>query len=1516
MITTSSLPSLPANHYIPVKQGDPGFEITATDANASDVMTWRLISSPGFKLVAGANQYSKFLLSDAGFVPKTTGSFSVTVGVSDGHNPEVTKVLSIPVVADSIPVLNSTPYTETVSGVNFFNTAKNKWDVTVPGTESPALRFPITDPATARQRFYPGGVSWVTLAPYAANYSVGETFTGPTAAEVGTYDNAFSNYSAYPAGFLGALTDEGKASYGWNARTLFNDSEGDKVLYRLQGGSVFVAGTYGNTIGQTFTLTGVDGATATTIPVLGNAARTDEYPKVNAGNGTIEWRPILFEMPVTLPTGFDNVGNPFPWTTPANWSFTVEALEKVYNPLGTGNAPGDINYDLISSQKGVQNYTVKVQPNSRPKVGPLVTIPGGTNPVPGAFVNMVYNPSTTLVIGGGASLNPLSYGRPGIQEPESRRYDIGAGTGFDYTQKNTVLPAVWRWLIARAGGNATIAADVQIYDPDRTGNPGHQDTVVASMNPLLSSGIPGDPLPGDTSNNVPVLDPTSKFYYNPWITAGDAGAFQVNWGPNRNQYLLARVAGTMNLTLPVDVRDQYQRQAGASARINPIFGTVRITNHRQRGLRDSATEATTGQIALGNYEPYNNPLTLTNDGVGHYGDNTVGGPGTHSAALFTYLPFPSTDAVDETNFGATAPTATHLMDGTGPASGVIGSGPSALYTAASWITLYSTEAPRTGFHTGNPLNDETTKFNFTSYASALQGSDTTSSRIDWKTFGYTFVNGSNPTAPIEEQRFAVGSNTNHEYRAQVIPSNSPYLWGRTSFYAATGYTAQGMGWSGNINEATRRFGQGWFSQANPMGFWGPNGYIYGLYQGEIDAQSSRPGRQNGQSSLNTTTLRWAYSWPTQITNVNFQDTTAVGNVNKWKRGDVMEIAVPNMGINSRFFFTGDGSQNDSLASTIFGWGGTGMTSTAGIVDSETVFGTGTLGATGYTIADNTPFHVPSNSIWVPNNRGGLFVTQHLNLPNRTTFSPGATATELSFTGRKGYMDTALATNVLVDPSYKFQDIAATGFDNSYPGLVSLTAGDSAYYLWLKQDVDYSTAWGTWDASKLTSGSTYTATGGLTTVPNFAMTNGATTSTYPSLFSGAQVSLANGALPGQNHASNIDVSTDPALYNSNIISPVGWARSQWGLLAPTVGFQPWSVPTNNVRLVNPKFDSTDVTTFNNTVASFRNLGGVGFVSTDGGFRDSATVYAIRKYTDEHGNPNAETGLAGVMPGSPLLAQWYNLQLAGDPTLNGSMVIATALDDVTSKTWPKVFTFYSPFFGDPAWTNVMEFKMNFLVGMTYPNAAPNTLVKVPATVASLFTLGAPVTDPSCTNPGNTINPGNPIVRSIQTFQINDYKANNTTSSRVLSTMDLSNSNPTNPVTGAGSIVTAGSNSWIQALSNVTLKWQASVNNQVLPSGYYVELFRLTSANGVDADQPILLATFRTGHIGGKDAVQVMHLPSMHSFSGLTGVAGPATEAVYFFKVRTLWFSGIQMEKTPLKMSTPMAYADYVSSPFVTQ
>ncbi|MDE3245681.1 MAG: hypothetical protein KGN80_06300, partial [Acidobacteriota bacterium] len=414
VITTNSLPPLAANHYIPTKKGDPGYQIEALDANALDTLTWRVVSPAGFKLVAGADQYHKYLVSDTGFTPQAAGgSYTVVIGVSDGHNPEVFKTNTISVITDAVPTLNSNDYTETVSGVVAFDSSRVKNDLAA---------IQVAPGLTKRGNFYPGNIDWTGFA-YVNTPSAVFTpnRTAPylgTAETTGGIDadatnNAFSNYAnAYPAGFLGPLADESFPALGWNARTVFKDGESDKILYSVLPGSVFVAGTPYNTVGQTFTLS------PSTLPLIpggavgafyGNSSpNNSEYPMVNANDGTIQWRPV---MTSEAGMGFkfgdvfgglvtDNFGNSI-WSQASTWSFIVQATERVYDPL---LEPAPDPYVTIPANKGQIQYVIKVQPNNAPWIGPLTTIPNATTTVAGNPLNEVVNPTTTLSIGGGASI--------------------------------------------------------------------------------------------------------------------------------------------------------------------------------------------------------------------------------------------------------------------------------------------------------------------------------------------------------------------------------------------------------------------------------------------------------------------------------------------------------------------------------------------------------------------------------------------------------------------------------------------------------------------------------------------------------------------------------------------------------------------------------------------------------------------------------------------------------------------------------------------------------------------------------------------------------------------------------------------------------------------------------------------------------------------------------------------------------------------------------------------------------
>lgn len=1534
-ILTTSLPPLPANHYIPVAQGQQGFLLEASDPNG-DALTWSLQSGTTAGLVLTTTSGTQtYLKTGPTFTPVTSGALVVNVRVTDARGLYTDKQFNVPVVIDSIPTLNSNVYTETVSGVEAFNTGNVKWDITANGS------------LTNRSRFYPGPVdwlSWYTPSWYAWGIWSNNSFEPDHAPDAAATDLPFSNFSgAYAANtWLQAPVNSALPSAGWMARTLFKDAEGDGIQYAMQGGSVFVSGTYHSTVGQTFTLTGVDGATATTLPALyyfvpmpATWANRGEYPGVEPTHGTLLWRPVLIEDPDDINHATDNLGNSI-LNLPAVWSFTVLAKERVWNPNLNGGAGG---YDpALSSNQGAQNYSVKVQPNNRPYVGPLTTIPGvGIESIvaPDAWYSNAW-------IGGGTNSSPTAYGRPSIQEPESKPYGVtvrntvnfAGTTGFPYDQAAETT-AKWRWFFAWAGGNGSLSADVQIYDPDQTNITGHMDTVYADVPTQATVNIGGV-----ETTPVPFVPAGITKIYNPWVNAGGT-PFQVEWGPSRQQYLLARMAGFTTIQLPVNVWDQYERQNNSGATVYPMFGTVRIANARDVLLYDLAPSSAAARGTFLSSANANDPATGSDSARPHYN--------------FQYLPLVGTEAPAETY------VTTHLFDGVMPQSGTDGSG---YFLGTSWITLYSTEVYQSLYHNTNPLNDEPT-FNPSTYSAAVQGSSSSSNASDWRTFSMV---GGIPVA--DAQRAAAGSWSNHEARAHVIPSNSPYQFAvangvENDFSGATNYwgTASKTGYFGNYpseSNGTANFQPRTYQLYNPADAaslldWEVLGAYYaGQRQGEIDYQRSVAGRTSTRSLATLTTqaarLRWTYTWPTLISNANLGKAT--GGANTYQLEDVLQMAVPNLGGNARWFFTG----NDNFQG-VNSWGRHGLTGTdtttapAGVADTGLVLGAAAnaWAATndGFTSANTAAFHTVTDSIWVPNNSAGTY-----NIPNSTTFTAGVNYTQLPFHGVKGYLRAASLPGI-ADQRFGFFESGLSDTGNpstdtelghsNPPHLNVDPASDRIFYLWMKRETTAgSSAWGTWGAAVMSAGAGYTATGTFTTVPAFNMAQPVTLNSLTDTF--AQVSFATGSLPGVNQAANAGVGFTGE--NSGFAS---WQRSQWAQLAPAMGpvannslfaynIPAATLPVPKSKMVNPDTNTTTSTVaFGNVANGFHAIGATA-TNTEGGVRDSFVIYAVRDRGGNRAN-GANFGAAGIEPGSPVLAQWHNLTQTNDTGLAAATLDKYSLTDVPAASFPAVLkAFYSPFRTDiSGFRHVAQAKMNFVVGMNYPNAAATAVRKIPASIEQTFPLfNGAIVDPTCTNANNAVDPGRPILSPVRLLRILDYKTNYTSDlERVNTVIDLVNSDPSDfSGTGAQSLATLpldiaskfgtgiyslSGTTWINQYSTTTLAWQSSVNNQVIPSGYFVEMF-LMGANAGYAGAPNMLPvhSWRVPHIGGREAVQTLHMPATRNFTSGIGPLGPTA---YFFRVRSVWAQDgagvrIDFEKEPTRLGIPYATADFISAPFIAQ
>jgi hypothetical protein len=279
----------------------------------------------------------------------------------------------------------------------------------------------------------------------------------------------------------------------------------------------------------------------------------------------------------------------------------------------------------------------------------------------------------------------------------------------------------------------------------------------------------------------------------------------------------------------------------------------------------------------------------------------------------------------------------------------------------------------------------------------------------------------------------------------------------------------------------------------------------------------------------------------------------------------------------------------------------------------------------------------------------------------------------------------------------------------------------------------------------------------------------------------------------------------------------------------------------------------------------------------------------------------------------------------------------MGDVAATSFPGVLkAFYSPFKTDiPGFRHVAQIKMNYVVGINYPNAAPTAVKKIPAAIEQTFPLyNGAVVDPTCTTAGGAVDVGRPILSPVRLLRLLDYVPNYTSDlDRVNTVIDLVNSDASDPTTGAGmqslatlpldiaakfgtGVYTLSGSNIIQADSTMTLAWQSSVNNQVIPSGYVVELFWM--GDGSASTTPLATNpnhTWRVPHIGGREAVQTLHMPALRHFSASNPTGW------YMFRVRSVWAQDgngvrIDFEKEPTRLGIPYATADFISSMFIVQ
>jgi hypothetical protein len=757
----------------------------------------------------------------------------------------------------------------------------------------------------------------------------------------------------------------------------------------------------------------------------------------------------------------------------------------------------------------------------------------------------------------------------------------------------------------------------------------------------------------------------------------------------------------------------------------------------------------------------------------------------------------------------------------------------------------------------------------------------------------------------------------------VVPSNSPYLFAINNAASPT---------EGNNGVSAARYmnvpAQGTRTDVNDLL------RIYaGKVQSEVDVHQVVPGRaiwystsapagpvnnidnlSVGAGAVTDSRLRMSYTWPTIVTNTATGYPTS-GSPNLFYEQDVMQVATPNMSGNARFFFTGNfpaatpngtglaGAEQDPanyFGKLGFPIGGAGLTFTGTGVTQST---TGTF----------QPIHAVTHSIWVPNN-----ADFHQNFPNAySTPAGGGNNTDIPFTGLRGYVDSSVlsysnSNTIGTDEniwnragSFVHLGIGTIGNSitqfsldrNANPANLNTGAGDRVFFLWMKKHTTPTTdvnAYATWGGSMLSAGGVIDARGGRTTTPAFDMRGAGLTITN------AQISFAE--LNGQLGAANQPLNSNTSIGN--------WRRTEFELLRNIVGAPAQFGLGARVKMVDPRVDSTVPNSTTPTGTDFDTNTAPN--TYDGLTQNSIVVYGIRdrgtKTTQNGASYSSLLGEAGLEPGAPVIAQWWN-------TGNGT--------DVASSNFPSVMRNYSTTWLPSEYTEVVHVNHNFVSKVQHPSTPDAN----PIDWKLYGQIG--VIAPK----GHSLLTGDlkPVVTPVRQLYINDLRTNfadGNPAGNPGTVLDIFNGNARNVATGAPAPTApsykvfdgngTGPADWtLNGHSNIQLSWQPAVNDLRHPSGYIVTFYNVFPGGFLQVMREV-----RVGHTGGIGARQVLNLPSF-SFMDANGpfLPGTGTET-YLVKVRNVWMEGSEgagkhsfdMGKAPFARRFPMAYADLISGVFV--
>jgi hypothetical protein len=867
--------------------------------------------------------------------------------------------------------------------------------------------------------------------------------------------------------------------------------------------------------------------------------------------------------------------------------------------------------------------------------------------------------------------------------------------------------------------------------------------------------------------------------------------------------------------------------------------------------------------------------------------------------------------------------------------------PDGLYSAGSWHTVDGQGAGRAFVgYSPNPIQEQ---LNPSTRATGVVGTPG-----GYSGSPYIQFRGGTPEAfpgrPNVEQVQVTPSGiySDNEAQARVIPSNSPYLFSSVSAIDPLDLNNGLVAPRADNTPFQGMESAGFQSGGNHRPDYAMPRYFAGKVQSEIDYHQVVPGRPSYYSAAagfsddiaNVAVggpeqnaggrLRLSFTWPTIITNTA-PGYPAAGGPNLFNETDVMQMATPNLAMNGRVFFTGNyptAANEYDYANNYFGL--LGYPTASGLTWTTQGVSASTDASAGQPVQ---PIHTVTNGVWIPNN-----ANFHFNFPNAyTTPAGGSGYTDIPFTGIAGYQTRMtrngqdfynFGTDLNLDNTpgdYNWLRVGLSGvftglnpshtaYDNANPVLVDTTSGDRTHFVWMKKDEGVNNAYGAWAGSMLTGGAaSVTAKGGLTTAPHFTMANGTLTDTQ------AQISFAE--LNGQLGAAN-----QPLASSTGIVT--GWNRSQFELLRNVIGAPAQFGLASRVKLTDPTTDDAapytseaifDVATPN---------------TVDGLMQNSLVVYALRdrgtKTTQNGSTYSSLLGEAGLEPGAPVLAQWWN-------TGNG---------DVAAGSFPDVIKAYSNNWLTNEFTEVVHINHNFIGKAVNPwfRAFLGPAAPVMKHVLQIGLI-APKGHDLLNNGGQGVKP---VVTPVRQLAINDMVTNfadGNPAGNVGTKLDIFNGDTYNLFTGAPYFTapsykladgnaTGAADFTLNGFSNVQLTWQPAVNDLRQPSGYIITIYS-HDFGGIynDFNYSTPIREIRVGHLGGIGAKQTLVLPPfavmdtwLHGIIG--GLVPPGFGPWwYYVKVRNVWMEGnegaaghsFDMGKAPFAVRYPMAYADTLSGTF---